>query len=328
MNRPRILGIGSALIDTLLPVDDAFLANHVPGGKGGMVCASRTEQDRWIGLAGREPVRAAGGAADNTLMALGHLGADTVLFAKIGHDPDGEFYRRKLLESNVEPRLVMSGSSGTGRCLELVTPDGERTMRTCLGASGELTPEEADRIDFSGFGLVYFAGYLFSNMPVLEKILDKARRAKCLVAMDLASFEVMETFRKEVLQALKCDIDMVFGNEEETSVLTGPGKSAEAMALELGKLCKVAAVKRGPQGSCVSVDGRLTVEKITPVHAVDTTAAGDNWAAGFLYGCMLGKTDAVSARMGSMVSAEVVQVYGSEMPETTWEKLRAKIGEL
>lgn len=322
-----VLGIGGALVDAVLPVSDDFLKKHVPGGKGGMVMVRRGEQDCWIAASGKTPVRATGGAAGNTVFALGHLGFPAAMLGKIGRDSDGTFYRKKLLELGVEPLLFESAASGTGRCLAMVTPDSERTMRTALGASAELTPEEIGTVDFSRFGVVYIEGYQLFNKGVVPQVQRLARKNGCLLAMDSASFEVMKLFRDEVLAMLGNGIDMIFANEEEAAVLTGPGLSAEAMALELGKSCSVAAVKRGARGSCICRNGKLTVVEIEPVHAVDTTAAGDTWAAGYLYGYCRGLSDAASGRIGSALSAEIVQVFGAELPENIWEKLRKQIQE-
>jgi len=328
MTSGRILGVGSALVDAVLPVDDAFLSAHVPGAKGGMEMASRADQDRWIAASGSVPERATGGAAGNTVSCLGHLGLPVAQLSKVGRDADGEFLRKKMRELGGEPVFFESETSGSGRCLALVTPDSERTMRSALGASGEITPEEVAQVDFSRFSLVYLEGYQLFNAGVVPQVLRQARAAGCSTAMDMASFEVMKLFRADVLQMLADDIDMVFANEEEAAVLTGPGKSAEAMALELGGLCRVAAVKRGPKGACIVRDGKLTVIDITPVRAVDTTAAGDSWAAGYLYGFRHGMDDARSGRIASMVSAEIVQVFGAELPENTWENLRKRIREV
>lgn len=328
MTAKRILGVGGALVDALLPVTDEFLAAHVPGAKGGMEMVSRADQDRWIAASGNTPTRATGGAAGNTVSCLGHLGMPVAHLSKVGRDADGEFFRRKLLELGGDPLLFVSETTGSGRCLSMVTPDSERTMRTALGATGEITPEEVATVDFSRFGLVYIEGYQLFNAGVVPQVLKMARAAGCTTAMDLASFEVMKIFHDDVLRMLAEEIDMVFANEEEAAVLTGPGKSVEAMAQELGKLCHVAAVKRGAKGACIVRDGKLTVVDITPVRAVDTTAAGDSWAAGYLYGYCHGMDDARSGRIASMVSAEIVQVFGAELPENTWENLRERIREV
>lgn len=328
MTTPQILGVGSVLVDAVLPVDDAFLTANVPGDKGGMAFATREEQDRWIALAGKVPARTTGGAAGNTVACLAHLGMKTAHLGKTGEDDDARFYREKVEARGGEALFFVSRTSGSGRCLSMVTPDSERTMRTCLGATGEITPEEIRQVDFRRFAVVYIEGYQLFNAGVVQETLLQARQAGCRTAMDLASFEVMKIFRDDVLAMLGKDIDMVFANEEEAAVLTGPGKTPEEMALELGRSCHVAVVKCGAAGSCIVRDGVLTKIAISPVKALDTTAAGDSWAAGYLYGYCQGMDDARCGRIGSVVSAEIVQVFGAELPPECWEKICKTIQEI
>ena len=328
MTTPAILGVGGVLVDAVLPVDDAFLAEHVPGEKGGMGFALREEQDRWIEASGNEPTRATGGAAGNTIACLAHMGMKTAHLGKVGDDDDAAFYRRKLAERGVDALFFVSDQSGSGRCLSMVTPDSERTMRTCLAAASEITPEEVASVDFTAFSLVYLEGYQLFNAGIVQETLRQAKAAGCRTAMDLASFEVMRIFREDVLQMLAGDVDMVFANEEEAAVLTGPGKTPAEMALELGRMCHVAVVKCGAAGSCIVRDGVLTEVAITPVKALDTTAAGDSWAAGYLYGYCRGWDDARCGRAASVISAEIVQVYGAELPPECWDKIRKTIQEI
>ena len=328
MTTPAILGVGGALVDAVLPVDDAFLAAHVPGEKGGMESVTRADQDRWIAASGNTPARATGGAAGNTIACLAHLGMKTAHLSKVGVDDDADFYCQKLQERHTEALFTIHAESGTGRCLSMVTPDSERTMRTSLGASARITPEEVAAVDFSRFSLVYIEGYQLFNPGIVQETLKQAKASGCQTAMDLASFEVMKIFREEVLPMIASDLDMVFANQEEAAVLTGPGKSAAEMALELGKLCHVAVVKRGAAGACIVRDGVLTEIAIDPVKALDTTAAGDSWAAGYLYGYCKGLDDARCGRIGSIVSAEVVQVFGSELSPDCWERICRKIQEI
>ncbi len=328
MTAPAILGVGGVLVDAVLPVDDAFLTEHVPGAKGGMDFALREDQDRWITASGNEPARATGGAAGNTIACLAHLGMKTAHLGKVGEDDDGRFYRGKLAERGTEALFFVSEKSGSGRCLSMVTPDSERTMRTCLAAASEITPEEVASVDFSKFSLVYIEGYQLFNAGVVQETLRQAKAAGCKTAMDLASFEVMRIFRDDVLAMLANDIDMVFANEEEAAVLTGPGKTPAEMAQELGRMCHVAVVKCGAAGSYIVRDGALTEIAITPVKALDTTAAGDSWAAGYLYGYCQGWDDARCGKAASIISAEIVQIYGAELPPECWEKICKNIQEI
>ena len=320
-----ILGVGSALVDVLARVDEAFLP-RVGGEKGGMMMVESERQDEWISALAAPPAMAPGGAAGNTIFALAHLGMPVAMLSKLGRDECGAFYRQRLLEaggSDIE--FLETDAARTGRCLSLVTPDSERTMRSYLGASQLLTAAEAAAVDYARYDLVYVEGYLLFLPDVVPTILRCARKAGCRTAVDLASFEVVRIFREQLLELLKHDVDLVFANEEEAAALLGDGLSEQEMALRLGQICEVAAVTLGRRGSLIVRSGTLTPVAAVPARAVDTTAAGDSWAAGFLYGYLCGLPDAACGRVGSLVAAEVVQVMGSELPPERWKSIRLEI---
>ena len=199
-------------------------------------------------------------------------------------------------------------------------------MRSYLGASQLLTVEEAQNFDYTQTDMVYIEGYLLFLPGLMQTVLRTAKAAGCRTAMDLASFEVMKIFRSEVNALLDEGlVDMVFANEEEAAALLDTAAAPEKMAQELGKRCHVAAVKCGAAGSWICRDGALTSIAIEPVRAVDTTAAGDTWAAGYLYGYWNGLDDLRAGKIASLASAEVVQVTGSEMPEETWNRIRSAV---
>ena len=320
-----ILGVGSALVDVLARVDDAFLP-RVGGEKGGMVMVESERQDEWIAALPYPPAMAPGGAAGNTIFALARMGMPVAMLSKLGQDDCGAFYRKRLLEAGgTDAEFLETNAARTGRCLSLITPDSERTMRSYLGASQLLTAAEAAAVDYSRYDLVYVEGYLLFLPDVVPTVLRCARKAGCRTAVDLASFEVVRIFREQLLELLEHDVDLVFANEEEAAALLGDGFSEQEMAFRLGELCDVAAVKLGSRGSLIVHNGVLTPVAAVPAQAVDTTAAGDSWAAGFLYGYLHGLPDASCGRLGSLVAAEVVQVMGSELPPKRWDMIRMEI---
>ena len=324
MGKINVLGVGSALVDVLARVDDAFLV-HAGGEKGGMEMVPRRRQDELIARLPEKLSRAPGGAAGNTIFALANFGVPVAMLSKVGEDAEGVFYRRKLEELGGRAEFFTDANAGTGRCLSLVTPDSERTMRSELGASQLLTAEEVAAFDFSPYTHVYVEGYMLFLPGVVQTALRRAKAAGCRIGMDLASFEVVKFFRGEVEALLREYVDLVFANEDEAAALLSDSLAEEAAARKLGEFCEVAALKLGPRGSLICRNGRLTRIAIEPVEALDTTAAGDSWAAGFLYGELCGLDDAEAGRIGSLVSAEVVQVMGSELPPERWQEIRQKL---
>ena len=322
MRELRIVGFGSVLVDALAHVTEEFLSGSVSGAKGGMEMISREDQQKLIAKL-QDYSRSPGGAAGNTIFALAHLGMDVGMFSKVGKDDPAEFYRTRLTETGGKAFFLETEDAGTGVCVSLVTPDSERTMRSYLGASQLITCEEAEAFDYGQTDMIYIEGYQLFLPGLVQTVLRRAKSAGCRTAMDLASFEVMKIFRKDVTALLEEGlVDMVFANEEEAAALLDSTGSPEEMAQILGKSCHVAAVKCGAAGSWICRDNALTAIAIEPVRAVDTTAAGDTWAAGYLYGYWSGLDDLRAGKIASLVSAEVVQVTGSEMPEETWSRIR------
>lgn len=321
----RLLSVGAPLLDLLSEVDDAFLSSHVSGSKGGMeMVDSATQQAILAKLPGKTRL-VPGGSAANTAFALAHLGLDCAILGKIGNDEHGRFYRNRFKElGGGDEAFFETNEQPTGTCLSLVTPDAERTMRTNLGASSLLRPEEVEQIDFTQYNFVYIEGYMLYS-AVLPLILQKAKAAGCQIGLDLASFEVVRTFREQLPNILKEFVDVAIANEEEAAQLY-PELPLEEQLVQLSLLSETAVIKLGRYGA-MTRRGDKTIH--TPAelveHPVDTTAAGDLWAAGFLYAlakkCSLGE----AAWLGAKVSGEVVKVFGSELPEEVWGEIRESI---
>jgi sugar/nucleoside kinase (ribokinase family) len=243
-----------------------------------------------------------------------------------GRDPGGDEYRRHLAGAGVETTaLKRHAALPTGCCLSLITPDGERTMRTCLGAAAGLSPEQIDPADVAGCSHLLMEGYMLHNRDLALHVLRRARAAGCCIAIDLASPEVVHA-TGDLLPALLDEFgDLVFANAQEAAACTGltdPERALEALA----RHCPIAVVKVGAQGSLLRRGAevvRVAAEKVT---VRDTTGAGDLWAAGFLCGLAHGCSLATAGRMGAAVAAAVVQVVGAALPESTWASLRTRIG--
>jgi sugar/nucleoside kinase (ribokinase family) len=320
-NSPTIIGIGSPIVDAIAQVNEAFI-EKIDGDKGGMVLVDAPTISGLIESLPQAAVAAPGGSAGNTLFALARMGASTSFLGKTGNCTDGGFYRDRFAQLGGDVSRFKIGSIPNGRCLSLVTPDGERTMRTDLGAAMTLAPEEISSADFADCAHAHIEGYLLFNEALMRRVLESAKGAGCTVSLDLASFEVVEASKSILPELLRDYVDIVFANEEEGEAFTGISGDHPAVALKLAEFCDIAAVKVGAHGSYVAHAG--SVEKIEPMHAahvIDTTGAGDLWAAGFLYGWSQKRPLAECAKIGSILGAAVVQEQGSVLPEHVWQDI-------
>lgn len=326
MRNGRVLGVGSPLVDLLARVPDSYL-EFAGGAKGGMEMVDSVRQRELVDRLPVVPDRAPGGSAANTVFGLARLGHRGALLGKLGADETAGFYRAGMRAAGLdESCLIVGAGQTTGICLSLVTPDTERTMRSDLGASATLAAAEVESVDFTGFDLVLIEGYLlFLPGEVFETVLRKARAAGCEVAFDLASFEVVRIFRDRILEALAQSVDIVFANADESVALWG--EIPETAQLEkFAELCPVAALKLGRRGALVAIGDERAEVAAHVVEALDTTAAGDLWAAGFLHGYLCGESSAVCGDYGARTAAEVVQVMGTGISDAVWKKLNIELG--
>jgi sugar/nucleoside kinase (ribokinase family) len=269
----------------------------------------------------KDPQRSAGGAAANTTVGAACLGIRAAFVGVLGADEHGDFYQQALRDQGCEPRLARHADLPTGHVLSMVTPDAERTMRTCLGAAAALSPRHFDDRTFAGARVVMLEGYTLFNAELTRAVARAARAAGCRLALDLASFEVVRANR-DVLREL-CDgmVDMVFANEDEAKAWADG--TPEAALADLGARVGIAVVKLGKEGALVrGPDGAIHRVAAEVVEAVDTTGAGDCWAAGFLAGWLRGLPLEACGRLGALAGAAVVQVRGAQMPPERWQEIR------
>jgi sugar/nucleoside kinase (ribokinase family) len=323
----KILGVGSPMVDILVRVPDGFL-HREQVAKGGSCLVGPGELDRILAATGEAGARVPGGSAANTIFGLAELGYPTTFLGKLGDDETGEFYRcRYVAMGGDDTRLKVHPEMPTGRCLGLITPDSERTMRTDLGAAATLDPEELVPADFANCRHVHLEGYLLFNELLVRRVLHLACEAGATVSLDLASFEVVHAASRILPELLRDHVDIVFANEDEAAAFPGGGAPAEALGVLAG-LCPVAAVKLGPEGSLIRRGDETVRIPALKANAVDTTGAGDLWAAGFLAGFFADLPLDACGRLGSLAGAEVVQVVGAAIPEARWHHLRHQFCEL
>ncbi len=320
-----LIGIGNPIMDLLAHVDDAFLARHVAGDKGGMVLVDDADIAALVQKVHGNVATMPGGAVANATLGATRLGLRTTYLGKIGGDITAEHYFANFTAAGGDGSRFKRATLPNGRCLSLVTPDGQRTLRTHLGAAMTLSPDEISPADFLGARHALIEGYLLFNPALATQVIRTARAAGCTISIDLASFEVVKAARDWIFAQLREGVDIVFANEDEAAALFQRQDTYENFAREIAGFGGIAAVKMGKDGAWVARGKEL--HRIHPVHAarvVDTTGAGDSWAAGFLYGHLRGASLAASGAIGSILGAETVQHLGAAIPDTFWPHIRAR----
>ena len=321
----KIIGVGNPVVDFLANVSEEFVAS-VAGEKGGMVLVDTAAMDKMLAELPVEAKLAPGGSAGNTILGLAELGNPVAMLGKIGNCETGSYYREGLVARGGDGSRFKTGSIPNGRCLSLVTPDSERTMRTDLGAAMTLSPEEISAADFAGYAHAHIEGYILFNRDLMYQVLDSAKEARCTVSLDLASFEVVHATKDIMADIIHDYVDYLFANEEEAAAFTDLGSDYPAMVTRLCELAEVAVVKLGKEGSLLGRGSdRVSVAPNIVEQAIDTTGAGDLWASGFLYGWLNGQDLSVAGEYGSILGAEAVQVMGASLPEERWKEIRSRV---
>ncbi len=319
MVSPLIVGVGAALVDLLIEENDAFL-NSLDSQKGGMTLVDLPLIEKALTQSKANVKKVPGGSACNSLVGIGHLGGRSRMIGRLGQDALGEAFLSGIAKAGVESEITIT-TANTGRVLSVVTPDAQRTMFTYLGASAELHPDDILAKHFADADIVLLEGYLLFNRPVVEKILALVANSPAKLALDLGSFQVVEFCRPFLEEIVRDHVDILLANEDEAKAFTGLG---EQESLEFfSNQVELAVVKLGKRGVLLSQGKKRANIVGEVVNAIDTTGAGDLWAAGFLYGLTQGYGLENSARLGCKVGAEVVQVMGASIPEAGWQRIKA-----
>ncbi len=316
----KILGMGNALTDILFKLSDDKILKTLNISKGGMFLINE-EQAKNIKSQLDEvtPSMVTGGSASNTINAIAKLGLQSGFIGKIKDDEIGSFFRNQSIKNGVTPHLIYSNTV-SGHCNVLVSPDSERTMCTFLGAGGELEAGDLKIEMFESYDIFHIEGYLVQNHDLIRTALRLAKEAGLTTSIDLASFNVVQEnleFLKEIVTQY---VDICFANEEEANEFTK--KEAKDAVLEISKLTKIAVVKIGKNGSYVRQGDEEVFVNAYLADAVDTTGAGDFYAAGFLYGLASGFNLEQSGKMGSFISSKVVEVVGTKLTDETWDEIK------
>jgi len=317
--KKSVLGIGNALVDILTRIDNDNILNELNLPKGSMQLVDAATSAK-VGKAVErfDSSMAPGGSAANTIHGLAKCGIPSGFIFSTGNDEIGRFFETAMKEVGVKAVVFHSNTpSGTARAI--ISPDGERTFATHLGAGAELYAKLLKKELFEGWDYCYVEGYLIANQELVRKTIELARQAGCKVAIDLASYNVVEANRDFLLEILP-QIDIVFANEEEAKSLTNstPEESLEFIA----KNCEIAVVKIGKRGSLIKRGDEKVQIGSCKVNVIDTTGAGDMYAAGFMAGLINGLSLENCGKLGSCLAENIIQVVGAKMDEDKWKEIK------
>ncbi len=312
-------------MDLMARVPESLLA-RVPGEKGGMVLVDDAEMQRLLALLPEAPARTTGGSAANAVFTAARLGLAATFLGKLGNDELARTYQSRFEAAGIDGSRFKHAALANARCLALVTPDAQRTLRTCLGAAMTLSPEEITPGDFRGCRHAHVEGYLVFNRALAEAVLAAARAAGCTVSLDLSSFEVVQASRDWLFEELGRGVDVVFANEDEVrAFFPGTHDDYPTLARRLADHGVLAAVKLGKDGAWIAHGRELhRVEPVAVSDVVDTNGAGDAWAAGFLFGHLRGWPLPACGALASLIGAETVRHLGPIIPDEFWPEVQQR----
>lgn len=316
----RILGIGNALVDALYQVENERILDHFGLQKGSMQLVDAEKYNAIRNQVAGLPVELrTGGSAGNATLCFAKLGGKAAFVGKVGKDDHGAFFSEERARQGIVA-YEMSDTLPTGVAMTFITPDGQRTFATHLGAAVTMTAAELRGEWFEGYDFFFIEGYLVQNHELIETAVDMARAAGMKVCLDLASYNVVHDDHA-FFEHLLTKTDIVFANEEESHAMTG--LEPEAALAALAAVCETAVVKVGARGAMAMRGGeKVAVPAVSVPAVVDTTAAGDFFAGGFLYALGNGASLRDALTLGARCSSEVIQVVGTKLDESVWNKLR------
>jgi len=309
-----VLAVGNAIVDVLALTDDAFLDEHGMA-KGGMQLIDDVVVHRLYD-AMPPGVEVSGGSAANTVVGVASFGGRVAFIGRVADDQLGEVFAHDIRNAGVhfEPLAAAASGPATARCLILVTPDAQRTMNTYLGASATIGPADIDPELVASAAVLYVEGYLWDQPDAKAAILtamDASKAAGRKVAFTLSDSFCVDRHRREFLGLLDSHVDILFANEDEICSLFEADTFEEAVE-KLNGSVSLACLTRSEKGSMIIESG---VQRVgVPAHpvdeVVDTTGAGDLYAAGVLYGLSTGRDLAAAARLGSLAASEIISHLG------------------
>lgn len=322
----KIIGIGNALVDVMTIINDDKILEIFSLPKGSMTLVDAEKSAMVMGKTSDfKKSLTSGGSAANTIHGLAMLDVDTGFIGAVGKDETGDLFENDMKGAGVN-NMLMRTDSPTGTAVALISPDSQRTFATHLGAAVELNAEDLNEKFFKPYDILYFEGYLIINKPLVIRACELAKNKGMEIAIDLASYNVVEANRDNFIEIIEKYADIVFANEDEARMLTGlePEKALE----QIGNMCKVAVVKTGAEGSLVKRGEELMKIGTIPIDCIDTTGAGDLYASGFLYGYANGMEPDKCGALGALLAGNVIALVGARIPDKKWPEIKEIIAKI
>ncbi|MCB1166641.1 MAG: adenosine kinase [Leptospiraceae bacterium] len=312
-----VYGVGNAIVDTLAFVDDDFIREN-DLQKGGMTLSDSQTQASLLGALSHKSLELrSGGSAANTMIGIARSGGSGFYTGKVARDPNGEFYRKDLLDAGIhfDVHPLPESTGPTGTCVVMTTPDAERTMYTHLGVSVQLSEKdiEPDRIAKSRY--VYVEGYLFDGegpRKACFTALEEARKNNAVPTFTFSDPFLVGRYREDLHALVRDYCDVVFMNDEEARGFTEM-ESLEESARYIGNIVDTAFITNGKKGAIVVHNKEVFEVPGFSVKAIDTNGAGDSFAAGALFALARGKTPPEAAKWGNFLASEIVQIHGARL---------------
>ncbi len=308
-----VVGIGNAIVDVLAKTEEVFLKTNKLA-KGAMILVEADQAEKLYAKMG-PAIEMSGGSAANTIAAIASMGGKAGYIGKIANDQLGNVFRHDIRACGVHfDTPALQDGAPTARSLILITPDAQRTMCTYLGACVWISPSDIDEEMIKNAQVTYLEGYLFDRNRAklaFQKAGDYAHAAGKKVALSLSDPFCVERHHDEFLELVKNHVDIVFGNQEEIFSLYKTKDLNEAI-YQIRQYSNIAAITRSEKGSLIVSENEVIEVKAVPVeNVVDTTGAGDMYAAGFLYGYTQGRSLAECGHMGSVAASEILGHVGA-----------------
>jgi sugar/nucleoside kinase (ribokinase family) len=322
----KIIGMGNALVDVLTILENDRTLKEFDLPKGSMQLVSKEFSNSLLaGTLGLRRQQSSGGSAANTIHGLAHLGMETGFVGKIGKDNLGIFFEKDLKENNIAP-VMFHDLEETGRSIALISKDAERTMATFLGAAGDLRHEDIDSDIFKGYKYFHLEGYLVQSRALIRKAVRVAKAHDLIISLDMATYNIVNENREFLEKLIREYVDILMANESEAEALTK--KKANEALDAMADMAEVAVLKMGKDGSMVKRGSEKYEIGIEKVNSVDTTGAGDLYAAGFLYGYCNGQSLEVCGKIGSILGGHITEVIGAKMDEQKWAVVKEKVNNI
>jgi len=322
----KVYGIGNPLIDVIVNVDDEDLEKLglYKGTMNLIPLEKRLELTEFIKTK-KEPAFSCGGSCPNTVITLASIGIETTLAGKVGSDEYGDIYKKRLASLGVKDNLAIS-SNVTGSSIILVTADSERTMNTYLGANRDYNPDDICEDEIRNADIFHFTGYMWDTQnqkEAVKKAMKIAKENGVLISFDVADQFAVGRYHDSFLELIENNCDIVFANKEEARVLFDNYDPYECCK-SMGKLCETAIVKNGKKGSYISYKRKIYEIPVKgPEIPVDTTGAGDTYAAGFLYGLCKGLNVEESGLIASTLAGQIIKQTGAQFSIEKTKELKA-----